>query len=166
MLSIAAMPPTYSLTFSSELDAPIASVWEIVGTMKGVNEELAPWLYMTAPPEASNLRIEDAPLGRPVFASWVLLRGMLPIDRHHFMLAHVEAGRGFVEDSASWSQRRWEHQRHLEPRTARACSLTDRLTFTPRVAAFGPLLERVIGAIFRHRHQRLRERFGGRSRTT
>jgi hypothetical protein len=153
---------TYALTFTSELDRSMAAVWEFVGTMNGVNAELAPWLRMTAPPEASNLRIEDAPVGRPMFTSWVLLRGVLPIDRHCFMLAQVEPGHGFAEDSTSWSQRRWEHRRHLEPRNEHTCILTDRLTFTPRIRASGPLLERVIGAVFHHRHRVLHERFGGR----
>jgi len=154
-------PPIRSLTFTSELDAPADRVWESVGTMEGVNHELAPWLRMTSPPEASGLRIEDAPLGRPLFSSWVLLAGVLPIDRHHFKMAEIERGRGFVEDSVSWSQRRWEHRRHVETRGDAACLLTDRLIFTPRVGAAGPMLEYVIGAIFRHRHRRLRARFGG-----
>jgi hypothetical protein len=154
---------TRSLSFTSELDASMATVWEVVGTMKGVNAELGPWLSMTAPPEASNLRIEDAPVGQPLFASWVLLGRVLPIDRHSCMLAQVEPGRGFVEDSTSWSQRRWEHRRHLDARGEDGCTLTDRLTFTPRLSMSGPILVRVIGAIFRHRHRLLRERFGGRA---
>ena len=154
------MPKTYSLTFTSELGTPMAIVWEAVGTMKGVNAELGPWLSMTAPPEASNLRIEDAPVGTPLFASWVMLRGVVPIDRHYFKLAGVERGRGFVEESTSWTERRWEHQRHLTPLGESACSLTDRLTFTPRVPLSGPLLKRVIAVVFRHRHRLLRSRFG------
>jgi ligand-binding SRPBCC domain-containing protein len=97
-----------------------------------------------------------------MFVSWVLFAAVLPIDRHRFMLAHVDAGHGFVEDSTSWSQRRWEHRRHLEPYGERRCIITDRLSFTPRVAAAGAFLASVIGVIFRHRHRRLRERFGGR----
>jgi hypothetical protein len=69
--------------------------------MNGVNAELGPWLSMTAPPEARDLRIEDAPIGEPLFASWVLLRGVLPIDRHYFKLTEVRHGRGFVENSTS-----------------------------------------------------------------
>jgi hypothetical protein len=158
------MHRSYTLTFTSELNASMAAAWEVVGTMRGVNAELAPWLSMTAPPEASNMRIEDAPVGRPMFTSWVLLRGILPIDRHFFMLAQVDPGRGFAEDSKSFSQRRWEHRRNLEPRGESMCILSDRLTFTPRLNLSGPVLVRVIGAIFRHRHRRLRERFGGRAR--
>ena len=156
-------PLSYALAFESELDAPAAVVWDSVGTMKGVNAELSPWLRMTAPPQAATLRIEDAPVRRPMFASWVLLRGILPIDRHYFMLAEVERGRGFLEDSTSWTQRRWQHRRYVVARGERACVLSDRLAFTPRVRASGPLLDAVIRAVFQHRHRVLRERFGGRA---
>ncbi|WP_394846951.1 hypothetical protein LZC95_05725 [Pendulispora brunnea] len=154
------MPRTYSLHFASELNAPVEVVWDAVGTMKGVNAELGPWLRMTAPPEAAGQRIEDAPLRTPMFSSWVLLGGVFPIDRHHFMLAAVEPGRAFWEESTSWSQMRWEHRRRIAPRGDSGCVLTDALTFTPRLGALGPVLKRVIGAIFRHRHRRLRRRFG------
>ena len=131
--------------------------------MRGVNAELAPWLRMTAPPEAANLRIEDAPVGQPLFTSWVLLAGVLPVDRHAFKFAEVERGRGFVEQSTSWTERRWEHRRHVELCGEHGCTVTDRLTFTPRVSVSGPLLSRVVGAVFAHRHRVLRERFGGRA---
>jgi hypothetical protein len=161
MVSTNPVPKTYTLTFTSELEASVEAVWGVVGTMAGVNAELAPWLTMTAPPEASNLRIEDAPVCQALFASWVLVGGVLPIDRHYLKLAEVERGRGFVEQSTSWSERAWEHRRHLDPRGERGCTLTDRLTFTPRVRVSGPLLVRVIGAVFGHRHRVLRGRFGG-----
>jgi hypothetical protein len=154
------VPRTYTLSFTSELAAPAAQVWKVVGTMQGVNAELGPWLSMTAPRDARGLRIEDAPTGEPLFASWVLLRGVLPIDRHYFELAEVTRGSGFVERSTSWSERRWEHRRHVEARGEGACSLTDQLEFTPRIPLSGPILERVIAATFRHRHRQLRARFG------
>lgn len=130
--------------------------------MRGVNAELGPWIRMTAPPEAVDTPLEDAPVGEPIFSSWILLGGILPIDRHHLMLTSVARERGFVEDSTSWSQRRWEHTRELKPSGDRACVVIDRLAFTPRVAASGFLLERIIGALFRRRHRVLRAHFGGR----
>jgi hypothetical protein len=131
--------------------------------MRGVNAELAPWLRMTAPAGAATFRIEDAPVGQALFSSWLLLGGVLPIDRHHFRLAEVARGRGFLEDSTSWSQQRWEHRRDVEPRGSAACLLTDRLTFTPRVRAARVILAPIIDAIFTHRHRRLRAHFGGRA---
>jgi hypothetical protein len=38
--------------------------------------------------------------------------------------------------------------------------VSDRLSFEPRLPGSGPLLERFIRATFRHRHRRLRRRFG------
>jgi len=154
------MARTYSLAFTSELATGAAEVWDVVGTMPGVNAELAPWLHMSTPPRAAGLRIEDARTSEPLFSSWLLLGGWLPVDRHHLQLAEIARGRGFVEQSTSWSQRRWEHRRTVEPRGDAACTVSDRLTFVPRVAPAGPLLVRVVGALFRHRHRRLRARFG------
>jgi hypothetical protein len=151
----------YTLTFTSELATPAARVWDVVGTMPGVNAELGPWLRMSAPGEAAGLRIEDAPTGEVLFSSWVLLGGWLPVDRHHLRLEEIHRGRGFVERSTSWSQHVWEHRRSVEPRGDAACTVTDHLAFEPRLAAAGPILVRVVGAVFRHRHRRLRARFGG-----
>jgi hypothetical protein len=152
---------THRLAFASELDTSAGELWEIVGTMKGVNDELGPWLRMSAPAEAARLRIEDAPIGETLFSSWVLLGGVVPIDRHAMRLVEVNRGQSFHEDSVSWSERRWEHRRSIDAIDAHRARLTDRLTFTPRIEASGPVLIRVVGAVFRHRHRRLRQRFGG-----
>lgn len=159
------MSGTPSQSFASELDAPLAAVWEVVGTMRGVNAELGPWLFMTSPAAASTLRLDDAPVGVPLFESWLLLGHVLPIDRHAFKLEAVTPGRGFVERSTSWTERSWEHRRHLEPLGDARCVVEDRLTFTPRVSLVAPVLARVIRAVFEHRHRQLRRRFGGLSRT-
>jgi len=155
------MTTTHRLTFASELDAPANAIWDVVGTMAGVNAELGPWIRMTAPGDASRFRVEDAPIGETIFHSWVLFGGVLPIDRHSMRLVAVNHGQGFVEDSVSWSERRWGHQRDLDPVSEHRTRVTDRLTFTPRVEASGPMLVRVVGAVFRHRHRQLRKRFGG-----
>jgi hypothetical protein len=89
--------------------------------------------------------------------------GVLPIDRHAFKLAEVERRRGFVEESTSWSERRWEHRRHLEPDGEHGFALTDRLTFTPRLPGSGSPLSRLVDTTLTHRHRVLRERFGGRA---
>jgi ligand-binding SRPBCC domain-containing protein len=59
------------------------------------------------------------------------------------------------------SQRVWEHERWVEPRDG-GCVVRDRLRFEPRLGLPGKWVEPVIRAIFRHRHRRLRRRFGGR----
>ncbi len=151
-----------SLAFTSELAASLDDVWAVVNTMTGVNAELGPWIKMTVPVEASEVRIDDAPVGRPLFSSWVLLGGVFPIDRHHFQIHSVDKGRAFDEDSTSWSQRRWRHRRELVALGEHACRVTDRLDFQPRAPMTGGAIERVIRAVFEHRHRRLRARFGER----
>jgi ligand-binding SRPBCC domain-containing protein len=54
----------------------------------------------------------------------------------------------------------WEHERTLEPYGEGGCRVRDRLSFEPRLPGMGGLLERIVSATFRHRHRRLRGRFG------
>jgi ligand-binding SRPBCC domain-containing protein len=156
------MSRTRHLEHASRLLASPDEVWAHVGCMSGVNAELGPWLRMTTPAGLADVRLEDAPLGVPLFSSGVLFLGVLPVDVHRFQLLEVTRGAGFVEQSTSWTERTWRHERSLEPvEGGQRCLLRDRLTFTPRLALMAPLLVRIVEATFRHRHLRLRERFGG-----
>ena len=58
------------------------------------------------------------------------------------------------------SQRVWEHERTLEP-AGGGCLITDRVRWEPRLGLPGRPLRPLIGFFFRHRHRRLRRRFGG-----
>ncbi len=58
------------------------------------------------------------------------------------------------------SMRTWQHERIVEAAEEGGCTVTDRLTFEPRVPGFGRLSRAVIGFLFRHRHDRLERRFG------
>jgi ligand-binding SRPBCC domain-containing protein len=145
---------------ASRLEAPAPAVWERISTFEGVNDELMPLMRMTAPTEVRRLEPEQVVLGERICRSWVLLFGFLPFDYDDLVLVELEPGRGFRERSTMLSMRSWEHERRLEPDGAGACTLHDRLTFTPRL----PLpLAPVVRAVFRHRHRRLRKRFGGRA---
>ena len=150
--------PHEELSFGSRLARPASEVWNVVGTMRGVNAELGPWLRMTVPAEADKLRLEDAPVGKALFASWVLFLGV-PIDRHYLELERIDPGRGFKEKSTSWSEARWIHERTVVPTGRDACVVTDRLEMTPRLRAMTPLLVRVVTTVFKQRHRRLRARF-------
>jgi hypothetical protein len=143
---------------ASRLEAPAAAVWERVSTFAGVNDELMPLMRMTAPPDVRRLEPEQVVLGERICRSWVLLFGFLPFDYDDLVLVDLEPGRGFHERSTMLSMRSWEHERWIEPAGERGCTLRDRLTFTPRLPLpLGP----VVRAVFRHRHRRLRRRFGG-----
>jgi ligand-binding SRPBCC domain-containing protein len=99
-------------------------------------------------------------LGERIFRSWVLLFGVIPIDYDDLSLIALEPGRGFHERSTMMSMRVWEHERWLEPDGDSRCRIRDRLSFEPRVAFAGAVLERFIRMTFRHRHKRLLRHFG------
>lgn len=147
------------LTFTSELDSSAEAVWSVVATMEGVNAELGPWVRMTYPRGLGRIDEVDVVPGTPLFASWLLLAGIVPIDRHRLTLERV-VDHGFDEDSTSWLQRRWRHERRVEERPGGGCVVTDRLLVEPRVGPAAPLVRRIVAAVFAHRHRRLRRRFG------
>ncbi len=169
------MPTAQTLTFeiASRLEAPADSVWAVVSTMAGVNDELGPWLRMTHPPAISSL---DAglPLGQRLFRSYLLLFGIVPVEVDDLVLTEVVPGRGFREASTMLTMRYWGHERSLAPvdlgapaatgsaSLSEACVLRDRLTFEPRLRFFAALARPIVAWLFRHRHKRLRARFGGR----
>lgn len=134
-------------------------VWRRVSTIAGVNAELMPLARMTCPAAFAGRSLADAPLGRRAFRSWLLLFGVLPFDWDDLCLVRVEPGRGFLESSTMLSQRRWVHERTLEP-AAEGCRVTDRLAFEPRIPLTGPLFGPVFRLAFRWRHHRLRHAFG------
>ena len=144
----------------SVLAAEPEAVWARASTFEGVNDELRPLMRMTAPARVRALDPAEVVLGERIFRSWVLLFGVIPIDYDDLTLIALEPGRGFHERSRMLSRRVWEHERTLEPVGDSATRVSDRLSFEPRVPGFGPLLERFIRITFRHRHRRLRRRFG------
>lgn len=139
------------LRFETTVDAKPEDVWARVTTLAGVNHELGPLLRMSAPRGAT---IEDAPIGRPWFRSWVFFLKVIPIDFDHLCLESIDPPRGFHERSTMLSARVWEHKRTLTGAT----TIVDELRFEPR-PLFGPLLRLIIPLAFRHRHRRLKRHF-------
>ena len=126
---------------------------------EGINDELGPLFRMTVPRGLDELdlaRVEPGRLGR----SWILLFGLIPIDYDDLGLERVEPGRGFLERSTMLSQRLWEHERTIEPAPGGGCTISDRVAWEPRPPIPGRLLAPLFGAVFRHRHRRLRRHFG------
>lgn len=148
------------LTFASTLPASAATVWSAVSTMSGVNAELGPWIRMTSPRDLPALDDASITPGVEVFASWLLVGGVVPIDRHRLTLERVEPGVGFDEESHSWLQRRWRHERRVVPTDGGGCTVTDRLVVEPRVRFMRPVVAAIVRQVFAHRHRRLRRRFG------
>lgn len=148
---------SFTIEIASRLRATADEVWAHASTMEGVNAELAPWVRMTVPRAARGKQLAELPPGREAFASVLLLLGFVPFDLHHLTLERI-LERGFVEESWSWLQRRWRHERSVEP-LADGCMVTDCVTVEPRGAPAW-IVEPIVRRIFRARHDRLRQLFG------
>ena len=142
----------------TSLPATPADVWAHASTMAGVNYELAPLLRMTYPKDINSLAGDSIPIGDIAFRSWLLLGGILPIDRHALRLLRVTPGEGFHEESSSWMQRRWTHIRTITA-AANGCILRDEVGFEPWIPFVGPIVRPIVDTIFHWRHRRLRRRF-------
>jgi hypothetical protein len=145
--------------FVSHLPAAADLVWRHATRFTGINGELYPWLRMTAPPGVTALDPAGIEPGRPLFRSWLLLAGVLPVEYDDLVLAEIEPGRRFLERSSMLTSRVWQHERTVETVDG-GCRLTDRVSFAPRWAPLRPLMEPVVGLLFRHRHRRLSRRYG------
>jgi ligand-binding SRPBCC domain-containing protein len=148
----------------SIVDAPADRVWRRVVTPEGINDELRPWMTMSMPRGAKSLTVDNVPVGTPVGRCWMRLFGVLPFDYDRLMIAELWPGRGFHEESTMLSMRRWRHERTLEPDGEAKTVVHDRLTFELRapLRLLTPIIAAGIGALFSHRHRRLRRRFGER----
>ncbi len=149
---------------TSCLAAPIVEVWAHCSSMAGVNLELMPIVRMTYPSAAASLATVDTAvaLDQVLFASWILLFGLIPIDRHMLRLRELDPPHGFAEDSWSWMQRRWAHRRTLEIVDPSHTRVTDEVEFEPRLPGGAWLLRPIYQRVFEHRHARLRRLFGDR----
>jgi ligand-binding SRPBCC domain-containing protein len=144
----------------SLLQSDRAQVWAGATTVDGINDELRPLLRMTAPAHLRERGLGEVVVGERICRSWVLLFGVLPIDYDDITLEHLDPPSGFLERSTMLSQRRWEHQRTIEALSG-ACVLTDRVRYEPRLPIPDAILRPVYRSVFRHRHRRLRRRYGG-----
>jgi ligand-binding SRPBCC domain-containing protein len=149
-----------SFEISSRLAAPAAEVWAFATTAEGVNAELMPIVRMTVPRGVDDLDIADVVAPIRLGRSWLLLGGLIPFDWDDIGIERLGPGFAFSERSTMLSQRAWHHDRRVEPRGEGACTVTDTIRFVPRVPVLAPLLRPVFLRTFRHRHRRLRRRFG------
>ena len=131
-------------------------------TLDGVNRELSPLIRMTAPPEWSNRPIFEWPTGRVIFSSWLLLFGLIPIDRHKFFFQSIDRQRGFAEESSSLTNKLWHHRRDID-RNGTSCRVTDTVEFQCRLPLLEFILAPVYRFVFKHRHKVLRSCYGDRA---
>lgn len=145
---------------SSDLAATPETVWQRVVTPAGINDELLPLMRMTMPRQLRGATIDQLPLGQPIGRSWLLLFGLVPVDYDDLALAEVDPGRRFFEQSTMLTQSQWAHERIVEAHEG-GCRVTDRLSWQGRTKEFEMLYGLAVPVLFRHRHRRLRRRFGG-----
>lgn len=150
-----------ALRFSRSSNLPVAAEVVLATlTLSGVNAELRPLVRMTAPADYARRPLREWPERQPLFNSWILLLGVLPVDRHAFYLQSVTPGKGFVETSTSVLNAAWNHQRTIVP-VAGGCRVTDTVEYRSRIALLGYLLKPVYQLVFWNRHRNLGSRYGG-----
>jgi ligand-binding SRPBCC domain-containing protein len=157
------MTPTFEI--ATPLGAPADEVWRFAVAPEGINYELGPWVRMTMPRGVSeDMTLDDVAPGERLGKSWIFLAGFIPVEYDDLCLAEVGPGMRFLERSTMASARSWEHQREVVSTGESACEITDRLTIDlrapVRLLGGGWLAPRVIRLLFRHRHKRLRLRWG------
>ena len=143
----------------SKLAAPAGEVWRRVTELAGVNDELLPLVRMTVPKGMAGATLDDLPLRHAVGRSWILLLGVLPVDYDDLVIAERGPGHRFFEQSSMLTQRRWWHERTVEP-VPGGSRVTDRLQWEGRARPLGAVYRVAVPILFRHRHRRLRRRFG------
>jgi hypothetical protein len=148
------------LEVASDLAADPQTVLAHVGTLAGVNQELRPIFTMTAPRSFRERSLFQAPVGRPLFRSWLLLGGVVPVDFDHLAFESVDPQSGFVESSTMLTMATWRHERRVTAHEPRGSHIVDRLAFAPRVPGSGRALASIVKRLFLHRHARLRALFG------
>jgi hypothetical protein len=148
-----------SFEIATDLAAPPEAVWQRVTTPEGINDELLPLMRMTTPPALRGVTIGDVRVGESLGRSWMLLFGLIPVDFDDLTIAELEPGRRFLEASTMLTQSDWRHERIVDARE-RGCRVTDRLRWRGRVPLFDVVFGVAVPVLFRHRHRRLRRRFG------
>ena len=143
---------TWTVKQSTILNAEAAKLWQHATSMAGVNFELAPWVRMSVPPQASASGLDDVILGEVAFHSWMLGLGFLPFDRHALCIHEIGPDYRFLEKSTSWLQRQWHHDRQITS-VPGGSMVVDKVTFSPKLVWLGPLSHRIVSAVFLHRHR-------------
>jgi hypothetical protein len=148
-----------SFRFSSDLQIGVNDFLSTM-TLEGVNAELSPLAKMTAPSGWADRSILDCPQQQPLFKSWILFLGILPVDRHEFYLASIKPGEGFIERSSSVMNALWRHERTVIPLNE-GCRVTDTVAYRSRLMFVDIILKPVYRLVFWCRHRHLRQKYSG-----
>lgn len=96
-----------------------------------------------------------------------MLGGVVPFEFDDLTIAEIGPDRRFLERSTMAAYSVWVHERSVEA-TPVGCVLRDRVSFVLRrplrwLPGLAHVHQAVVTRIFRHRHRRLVDRFGGQS---
>jgi len=146
----------------SELVIGADAAWARATSPEGINAELMPIVRMTMPRGVRGLDLGAFPVGEPVGRSWILLFGLIPVDYDDLCLVELEPPRRFLERSRTLAFSVWEHERLVEPLPGGGSAISDHLGFElkpllSRVPGAVALARAIVGALFGHRHRRLRD---------
>jgi len=113
---------------------------------------------MTATPESLRAPISEWAKQDNALKSWILWRGFIPVDRHNFGTIEFTSPTAFVENSSSWLNRQWRHERKVG-KTPGGCEVIDTISFESRLAFLSPWQKAMYILAFRYRHATLRSRY-------
>ena len=149
---------TRSIEQRSVLRVDAVTLWAAVTTEQGINHELGPWLRMRMPRSVKGLSLETVPVGEPLGGAVLFALGFLPCEVDWLTWAERVPGQSFDEQSSMIAMRQWRHQRSLVALSETETEVIDTVTFTARrtLAWSEPLMRVIVGALFAHRHRRLR----------
>ena len=125
--------------------------------MKGVNDELWPYLKMTGPNNWYEKPIKEWPINQKLFTSKILFLGVLPIDAHCFKFESVSST-GFKEFSKTLLNSAWHHERSIVSNGSNTI-LKDVVYYQSRCSLLGSFLKPFYQVIFTHRHKRLKGKY-------
>jgi len=127
-------------------------------TINGVNRELAPYINMSAPKQWRAKQISEWPVGAFFFNSRVTLFGLIPIDSHRFKFSEVSES-GFSESSKTLMNKEWNHTRSIVA-AGSGSKVKDLIEYKSKLSIVGIILMPVFKAIFKHRHKKLKAKYG------
>lgn len=147
-----------SFTIRSRIATTPDRFWSAM-SMRAVNAELNPLVHMTAPAHWRRCPLPQWETGRTLFRSWILLFGVLPVDRHALQLTDIDPAGGFRERPQSWANKLWQHERRTEV-VPGGCEVMDTVTVHSRMPGMAVLMLPIYRLVFSHRHRRLKAHWG------
>jgi hypothetical protein len=141
------------LEFESSLPVSTDVLWAWITSVDGILAEMWPLVRMTVPRSVKSLTDVNVRFGEPLFRSWVLLFGIVPVDRSDLTLVEMQPGQRFLEQSPMLGMKLWRHERVIAP-SGSGSKIIDRLEFQPRFGVF--FMRWFVKTLFAHRHRVLR----------